>query len=534
MQHVFCFICIVAALVSQARAQTTSRGERDPGTDSDPEGTIYIYGRSRPSRSSSDPSASSENVKKILSMREAERGRGSQRQPQNQGQATGSISQLMRDAIERASRVRRTSGSQRGPSSNLSADSANSDETADVSQQAVGVSFLELDSSNDEAAAGVDLSEQDSALMAEYEQIAKQLDELPDNPECSVQKAQLEQQLVEVFEKIQQQNLRVGYSPTGLKPPLQQANSKLLVNQQNGKELDLIERMGRFKEYNNEYYNEHYDSSERYRGVAQWDRFLTEEEFEQLKSTNPSIREQYERYLKFYAAPPKGFNVRGDACMGSQRGQFYAGGTLEDCARARNTIELRASAEEVALMPIQGALLGGGAFGANVARGYIAFEALNTSTQVYDACVKGSGSDCANVMAPIVLGTVVPGPNSPTPRRILGLPELGGNPKAVTGRNDFDVPIQQLESARGQRRSLTRAERQGAEEVLSDLAAARRGDKQSQTRIESRRPHVYESGEMAGWTSLDVLMGNPGALNQMRIFYRSVPNGIEWRIRQVH
>jgi hypothetical protein len=54
-------------------------------------------------------------------------------------------------------------------------------------------------------------------------------------------------------------------------------------------------------------------------------------------------------------------------------------------------------------------------------------------------------------------------------------------------------------------------------------------------RVSSFRPHEWTTGEFAGWWSIDLLPGNPGALNKMRIYFRQGKDGsLEAILRQGH
>ena len=62
-----------------------------------------------------------------------------------------------------------------------------------------------------------------------------------------------------------------------------------------------------------------------------------------------------------------------------------------------------------------------------------------------------------------------------------------------------------------------------------------RGDAKAMERVDPFRPHEHYSGEFNGWVSVDLLQGNPGALNIMRIYYRKGKNGLyEAKVRQGH
>lgn len=58
---------------------------------------------------------------------------------------------------------------------------------------------------------------------------------------------------------------------------------------------------------------------------------------------------------------------------------------------------------QLLLMPIQGALLGGGSFGAWVARGYLALQTAQTARGLYVACHTGNLDTCATEAFPLVL-----------------------------------------------------------------------------------------------------------------------------------
>jgi hypothetical protein len=122
----------------------------------------------------------------------------------------------------------------------------------------------------------------------------------------------------------------------------------------------------------------------------------------------------------------------------------------------------------------------------------------------------------------------------------------GGNPGSGKPRlmsaEDLNKPVPQVKGVTGPKRMLERPERAGANKVLGVLENVRSGPAKTaaeiQADIERQLPnHRVQplTRDLQGWTEIDLLEGNPGAYNDMRIIYKVKPNG-EWevRLRQMH
>ncbi|WP_252225221.1 hypothetical protein [Clostridium sp. ZBS2] len=86
---------------------------------------------------------------------------------------------------------------------------------------------------------------------------------------------------------------------------------------------------------------------------------------------------------------------------------------------------------------------------------------------------------------------------------------------------------------------LTREEKRIANQHLDDLMARRKGDTVAASRLSKYREHQLENlsntggDNFEGWTSLDLSDTN-NVNNIMRLIYREVSNGIEWKVIQQH
>jgi hypothetical protein len=122
----------------------------------------------------------------------------------------------------------------------------------------------------------------------------------------------------------------------------------------------------------------------------------------------------------------------------------------------------------------------------------------------------------------------------------------GGNPGSGKPRlmsaEELNKPVPQVKGVTGPKRMLERPERTGATKVIGVLERVRDGSAKAaadiQTEIERLLPghRVKPLGkDLAGWIEIDLLEGNPGAGNQMRILYRVKADG-EWevKLRQMH
>lgn len=114
----------------------------------------------------------------------------------------------------------------------------------------------------------------------------------------------------------------------------------------------------------------------------------------------------------------------------------------------------------------------------------------------------------------------------------------GGAPAAtpilITAKelNDF---VPQAKGITGPKRRLDSNERKIANEIQDALMDANRGNTDAMNRLNPYRPHEHTTGQFRGWTSVDLLPGNPGASNVMRMFYRQDKDGMyEVMVRQIH
>lgn len=83
-------------------------------------------------------------------------------------------------------------------------------------------------------------------------------------------------------------------------------------------------------------------------------------------------------------------------------------------------------------------------------------------------------------------------------------------------------------------RRLTDKERKGANVILGAFEDAVRGDAKALYRLAPYRMKDLERPPYIGWKEIDLLEGNPGGLNQMRIIFRIGQNKIEAMVRQMH
>jgi hypothetical protein len=72
--------------------------------------------------------------------------------------------------------------------------------------------------------------------------------------------------------------------------------------------------------------------------------------------------------------------------------------------------------------------------------------------------------------------------------------------------------------------------------ILNVLERVRNGESWAWVELIGLRIKRMEYGKWAeqGWFEIDVLPGNPGALNRVRLLIRWVPGDIEVKLRQVH
>ncbi|WP_205012780.1 DUF4157 domain-containing protein [Nitrosomonas sp. HPC101] len=98
----------------------------------------------------------------------------------------------------------------------------------------------------------------------------------------------------------------------------------------------------------------------------------------------------------------------------------------------------------------------------------------------------------------------------------------------------LNQPIPLRTGLAGSPRQLTRDELKGAKEIREAFDDVRLGDPNAMNVLAKYRPKQL-TGDLAGWWEVDLLPGNPGALNQMRILFRIGKDGqLEVLIRQMH
>jgi len=120
-------------------------------------------------------------------------------------------------------------------------------------------------------------------------------------------------------------------------------------------------------------------------------------------------------------------------------------------------------------------------------------------------------------------------------------------PKAVRGgtasrkpplmsAEELNRPVPQIKDGIGPKNLLTRDERRGVMKILNVLERVRNGESWAWVELIGLRIKRMEYGKWAeqGWFEIDVLPGNPGALNRVRLLIRWVPGDIEVKLRQVH
>jgi hypothetical protein len=86
----------------------------------------------------------------------------------------------------------------------------------------------------------------------------------------------------------------------------------------------------------------------------------------------------------------------------------------------------------------------------------------------------------------------------------------------------------------GNPRPLNPGERINANKIQDVLRRFQEGDEAALGQLANFRAKPL-TGDLAGWTELDLLPNNPGALNQMRVLMRIDASGkIEARLLQMH
>ncbi|MGG4147621.1 hypothetical protein ABEW34_31385, partial [Paenibacillus algorifonticola] len=120
---------------------------------------------------------------------------------------------------------------------------------------------------------------------------------------------------------------------------------------------------------------------------------------------------------------------------------------------------------------------------------------------------------------------------SPSPEQLLGIKHANmKNPRdALNEKIVLDDRLTK-KTQKPERRHLTKDEKKLANQHLDDLAARKNGDTAAAQRLSEYRDHPRDDG----WNSLDLVEGNTGLSNKMRLLYKEVNGVIEWKIIQNH
>ena len=116
----------------------------------------------------------------------------------------------------------------------------------------------------------------------------------------------------------------------------------------------------------------------------------------------------------------------------------------------------------------------------------------------------------------------------------------GGSPSArgpLMSAEELNKAVPQIKEGMGPKLMLTDAERKGAREILNVLERIRANPKdQSLWRQIANRAKPMQFGKYAqeGWTEIDLLAGNPGGLNRIRLIVRVANGELEAKLLQVH
>ena len=115
---------------------------------------------------------------------------------------------------------------------------------------------------------------------------------------------------------------------------------------------------------------------------------------------------------------------------------------------------------------------------------------------------------------------------------------------AATGRRpllsaeELHKPVPQIKTDMGPRRLLTAEEKSGVRHIINALERIRVDPKNESAwrDLLNRRARPMRYGRYAaeGWKEIDVLPGNPGYANTMRVIFRPVPGDLEVRLLQMH
>jgi hypothetical protein len=119
--------------------------------------------------------------------------------------------------------------------------------------------------------------------------------------------------------------------------------------------------------------------------------------------------------------------------------------------------------------------------------------------------------------------------DAPWSRQVRHLPF-----KPLLTPEELNQPVPMRRGLNGNPRPLNPGERINANKIQDVLRRFQEGDEAALRQLANFRAKPL-TGDLAGWTELDLLPGNPGALNQMRVLIRIDASGkIEARLLQMH
>jgi hypothetical protein len=116
----------------------------------------------------------------------------------------------------------------------------------------------------------------------------------------------------------------------------------------------------------------------------------------------------------------------------------------------------------------------------------------------------------------------------------------GGSPSArgpLMSAEELNLAVPQIREGMGPKLMLTDAERKGAREILNVLERIRANpnDKSLWSQIANRsKPMQFGRYAREGWTEIDLLAGNPGGVNRIRLIVRVAKGDLEAKLLQVH
>jgi hypothetical protein len=106
--------------------------------------------------------------------------------------------------------------------------------------------------------------------------------------------------------------------------------------------------------------------------------------------------------------------------------------------------------------------------------------------------------------------------------------------KPLLSAEELNKPVPQDRGAVGPKRMLTPTERKNANSILKVLERVRNGEQAALAELANFRVKPL-TGNLTGWYEIDLLEGNPGALNQMRLLVKLGKGGaMEARLLQMH